>query len=212
MALGDIYRVDFEMTNDDKRVTTSIHYEEIVAAVGTQAEVTTQLGEEAEQAFWVSFWQGYASAQLTYIQTVTQQIFPARQAPAISSALNGQVGSNLGDAMNGTTAVVIALYGQAWSPNFRGRAFLPGLPESSADKGRLLSVEYTLIQNDANVFYQFPVILPAPADGSYLPVVFSPSLAGPPPTPPVADIINIVIARPRIGTQRKRRTPVASPS
>ncbi len=212
MALGDVYRVDFEMTNDDKSVMSSIHYEEVSPTAGTALEVATAVAQLSEVKFWTDFWRAFVSIQVTYLQTKCQQIYPIRNVPFFSTTLNGDGGVDVGAPMNGTTAMVVALYGQTWSPHFRGRAYLPGLPEASVSKGRLLQAKLDLIQPAATTFYEAAIIPTAPASGSFLPVVFSPSLAKPPPAAEVTSFLDTIVVRPRIGTQRSRRTQIAAAS
>ncbi len=212
MAIGDVYRVDYMVTNDDKLTMSSLHYEEVVETNGTVLEVTTDICQQSEVKFWSNFWEDYASIQATYLQTKCQKIFPVRDVPFFSTALTGNAGIETGDAMNGTTAVIIALYGQTWSPHFRGRAFLPGLAESLADAGRLTGLPLGNIQGGATTFYEAAIIITAPATGSFLPVIYSPTLAGPPPAAEVTSFIDTVVVRPRIGTQRSRRTLIQSAS
>lgn len=211
MAVGDVYKVTYEMVNDDKVTSTSQHYEETIAAVGTVAEVTAQLGAFSEIAFWTNFWKIYASIQLVFKQTITQKIYPTRDAPDISLALSGEVGDALGDSMNGTTATLFALYGTIWSPLYQGRAFLPGLPEADAEAGRIISAQYTALALSGNTFYELDAPLPAPADVTLEATVFSQKQASI-PLAPVSSPIKTVILRPRIATQRRRRTPIQAVS
>ncbi len=213
MALKDVYRVDFMTINDDKLTMTSIHYEETVVTTGTALEVATAVAELSEVKFWTDFWQTHASDQLLYLETRCQMVYPDRDVPAISVALAGESGSDIEPSMNGTTAVLVALYSQLWSAFFRGRAFLPGLPETDADVGRIGQTAFDLIQADATTFYEAPIIPTAPAGGAFLPVIFSPTLAAEDPPPAVVtSFIDTVILRARIATQRSRRTPVRSAS
>ncbi len=212
MAVGDVYRVDFEMVNDDKRVMSSIHYEEISPTTGTALEVATAIAELSEVKFWTDFWRGPSSDQSTYQQTKCQMIYPVRDVPFFSVALAAQAGTTATPAMNGTTSAIVALYSQFWSANFRGRAFLPGLSEAAADLGRLTSTILSVLQPLATTFYEAAIIPGAPAGGSFLPVIFSPTLAKVDPPVAVTSFIDTVVVRPRIGTQRSRRTPVQAAS
>jgi len=211
MSLGDIFRVDYEMNSDDRRVSVSQYYEETLASTSDKAEVTEEIGGLSEAAFWTEFWQGFASKDLTYAETRTQQIYPTREAPFISDVLLDTAGEVLTDAMNGTTAVLVGQYGELWSRNFQGRMYLPGLPEADAKSGRILASVHSLIQTSNDIFQEQVLTAQAPVDGEWSPVVFSPTLAkADPVVPPVASLMGVTPVRPRIATQRRRRTNVQS--
>ncbi|GAG65953.1 unnamed protein product [marine sediment metagenome] len=209
MAVNDIFRVDYFMTSDDRRVSVSQYYNEILISTGTQEEVTAAIAAASEVDFWTDFWKPFASDELTYVETRCQQVYPTRQAPVISTTLGGEVGAVIGNAMNGTTAVLVAQYGIDWLANFRGRMYLPGLPEGSASFGRIDATPHGLIQTAATTFMTSDITPGAPAGGGYTPVVYSPTRAtAVPPVDPVWSIMGVTPVRPRIATQRRRRTNV----
>ena len=211
MAINDVFEVQFQMISDDRIVQISHYYVETLISSGTQAEVTKQMAEAAEVDFWTDFWQTFASDDLVYHQTKCQQIYPTRQVPYISPILATETGSVPTTAMNGTTATLVSLYGQKWDAAFRGRTYIPGLPESKADKGRIASVSHALIQTAAATFFEITLVLAAPAGGQYSAAVVSPTKMKA-VDDPVWDFIDTVIVRPRIATQRRRRTLIQTPS
>lgn len=211
MAVNDIFRVDHRMINDDRVVSVSNYYNEIIISTGSQAEVTQAVAEGGEIDFWTTFWQPRASSALTYHDTICQQVYPSRQAPFVSGALTGQVGAVLDTAMNGTTAVLVAQYGIEWSRNFQGRMYLPGLSEGDADAGRIDATTIALIQSAADTFFDTDIIPGAPAGGGYTHVVVSPTKMKI-SDDPVFSLMGLTPVRPRIATQRRRRTNVLTPS
>jgi len=213
MAVNDIFRVDYEMNSDDRRVSVSQYYVEAIVAGGTKAETTQEIAEKSEALFWTTFWQPFASFNMTYAETRAQQVFPTREAPFISDTLLDTAGAILDPAMNGTTAVLVGQYGQTWSRNFQGRMYLPGFPETDAQSGRILDTRHALIQT-ANDTYQNAIIVGgAPATGTWSPCVYSPTLAGADPVVlPVHSLMGTTPVRPRIATQRRRRTNIQATS
>lgn len=213
MAVGDIFRLDYEMISDDRRVSVSQYYRETTIRTGTQIEVTGVICLLSEILFWTDFWQDFASVELVFDNTRCQQVFPTRQAPFISTVKQATAGEDLGDAMNGTTTTLVAQYGLEWSRNFQGRMYLPGLPEDKASQGRILDTPHAAIQASNDTF-QHAVITPgAPAGGTYTPAVYSPTLAGADPLVlPVSSLMGPTPVRPRIATQRRRRTNVQTTS
>lgn len=211
MPLNDIYRCDFQMEVDNKVVSVSVHYQEIADSDGTPFEIAEALAGLAETQFFSVWWQGFASTELTYVKTVCQQVYTSRDRPAESTALTGDIGLDVASAMNGTTAVVFATYGIIWSKNFQGRIYLPGLSESSATEGRITTSQFPSMEALGQVFYDTPLAPLAPVNGIFSTTAFSPTLfkAG---APAPYSLISSTILRPRIGTQRRRRTLIASPS
>jgi hypothetical protein len=207
MAINDQYNVQFEMINDDKIVCCNMVFREKVARVGTVAEVSAQLAQVADDAFWEDFWQLFASDELTYRRTVCQMIFPTREAPVVEADSAGEVGAVVKPAMNGTTAVLIGEYGEAWSANFRGRMYLPGIDEDSASLGRMKAATSASIGVAFTTNFITDIVLPAPADATMRLGVYSPTRAKV-PTLPVSSDVATAFVRPRIATQRRRRTPV----
>jgi len=218
MALNDIYNVQFFIQCDDKPACVNMHYVESVARTGTVAEVTEQLTVVMDDVFWTDFWQPFCSDDFTYLRTIGQKVFPTRDAPFISELSNGEAGASIGSPMNGTTAMVVAEYGETWGPNFRGRMYLSGLRESDVTLGRILAGNHSIIQGNFTTMILPAIVLPVPADATMTPCVFSPSRAKPPGDPPPPPILPVfsnlatAIVRPRIGTQRRRRTPIAATS
>ena len=211
MALNDIYRVDFRMLQDDRTVSTSVHYQEIDPASGTPFEVATQLAAAAEISFWTTFWRPNVSPDVSYVNTRAQQVWPARDRPGESQALAAQAGSSVGSPMNGTTACIFATYGIIWAKNFQGRVFLPGITEADVFDGRIQTATYTTINTDGQTFFNSSEVLSAPAGGEYAVTAFSPALAKAGAPAPYSLMSNSVL-RPRIGTQKRRRTNIATPS
>lgn len=211
MAVNDIFRVDFRMISDDRIVSVSAHYNELVISTGTQAEVTQAICEQAEIDFWTTFWKPYASDEIAYHDTVCQQVYPTRQAPFVSTALTGDAGGTAFPPMNGTTATLVGEYGIDWSRNFQGRMYLPGLPEMNVDSGRIQTIVHTAIQGGVNTFFATDITPGAPAGGAYSHVVVSPTKMKI-SDDPVWSLIGATPLRPRIATQRRRRTNVLTTS
>lgn len=218
MALNDIYQAQFFITSDDKTTCTALHYRESVARVGTPAEVAGQLAAVVDALFWTVFWQPRCASVATYVKTRGQMIFPTREAFVDSVISAGQAGSDVNPQMNGTTAVLISQYGETWGANFRGRMYIPGLPEVDATQGRILTADLATMQSAFDTAMGPDVVLPPPADVTLNPCVFSQSRAHPPgdpPPPPILPVFSDVltnVVRPRIATQRRRRTDVAAAS
>lgn len=207
MAVNDVFQVDFRMTSDDRLVQTAHYYVETLISTGSQAEVTEAICLAAEIDFWTDFWKPFCSLDVLYHSTQCQQIYPTRQAPFISTLLASEAGAGLGAAMNGTTAVLAALYGQKWEAAFRGRAYIPGMQESDVEGGRILAAQLASIQASANTFYQTTISPGGAAGGSYSSAVVSPTKIKA-LDEPVWDFVNTVTVRPRIATQRRRRTNI----
>lgn len=216
MALNDIYEVQYFITSDDKETCTSMHLRESVARVGTPLQVANQLTGVLDNLFWTIFWQPFCSPDASYIKTRAQMIFPTREAFFDNVTSAGQAGAAIGNQMNGTTAVLFALYGEAWGANWRGRMYVPGLPDVDANQGRLLTADHASIQAAFQINFIGTIVLPAPADVTLTYCVFSQTRAHPagdPPPPPVLPVHSDIatnILRPRIATQRRRRTTVAA--
>jgi hypothetical protein len=211
MAVNDIFRVDHRMLSDDRIVSVSNYYNEIIISTGSQAEVTEAIATQAEIDFWTTFWKNEVSDDISYHDTICQQVYPSRQAPFVSDALAGDAGGIPSPPMNGTTAVLIAQYGIDWSRNFQGRMYLPGMVEASVTDGRLSAAAIAAMQTAANTFFDTDIIPGAPAGGGYTHVVASPSkmkLS----QDPVFSLMGQTPVRPRIATQRRRRTNVLTPS
>lgn len=216
MALDDIYQAQYFITADDKVTCVNQYYYEKVPRIGTIAEVTSQLAIYLDNAFWTVFWQPDCAADYSYDKTVVQKIFPTRDAPVQFIGSQGEFGAGIGNAMNGTTAVLIAQYGQAWSANFRGRMYLTGLLDTGANFGRITTALRATINSRYDSTFDLDIVLGGPASVTMHECVFSPSRAKPPgdpPPPPILPVFSEVatnIVRPRIATQRRRRTPVAA--
>lgn len=209
MAVGDVYRCQFQMTLAGKTVSTDLHYEETSPRTGTIAEVTSQLIALAQTGFWTTFWRPYCSDKMTFLQSIGQMIYPTREAPVYDASLYLDPGASTGDPMNGQTAVLIAQYGTAWSREFQGRAFLPGMDEINADEGRMDSIVALAVSVAAQLFYTQVHALGAPGGGTYTPTVLSPKRLKA-STPPVTSILLAATLRNRISRQVKRRTPLTS--
>lgn len=209
MALDDIFRVDFSFQHDDRRVSVSHYYSELIIRTGTQEQVSEAIALAAEDFFWTDWVKLLSSQQLVYAETRVQQVFPTRQAPFISEVLKDEAGSKLVAAMNGTTAVLVSQYGIDWDRHFQGRMYVPGYPEDDADSGRMLTTEHGVYQAAADVFFNSDISPGAPAGGTYTSVVYSPTLAKADPLVlPVFSLIGATPVRPRIATQRRRRTNI----
>ncbi len=211
MAVNDIFRVDQRMLSDDRIVSVSNYYNEIIISTGSQAEVTQAIAEQAEIDFWTTFWKPQVSDQISYHDTICQQVYPSRQAPFVSAALAGDAGGVAVAPMNGTTAVLVAQYGIDWSRNFQGRMYLPGLLEDAAAEGRISAATLGFIQTAADTFFSTDIVPGAPAGGGYTHVVVSPTKMKT-STDPVFSLMGQTPVRPRIATQRRRRTNVLTPS
>lgn len=211
MAVNDIFRVDHRMTVDDRIVSVSNYYNELILSDGTQAEVTEAIALQSEIDFWTTFWKVFASDDIAYHDTICQQVYPSRQAPFVSAVLAGDDGAVGTANMNGTTAVLIAQYGIDWSRNFQGRMYLPGLPEVDANDGRIGQTRFDLIQTAADTFFATDISPGAPAGGDYTHVVVSPTKMKA-SQDPVWSLMGQTPVRPRIATQRRRRTNVLTPS
>lgn len=217
MAVDDIYNAGYFIKADDFIACSNQTFYEKVARVGTVAEVTQQLGDFLDNLFWTVFWQPWVSDDFSYDRTECQKIFPTRDAPYTTLVSRGQAGGDIGKtAMNGTTAVLIAQYSQTWAAWARGRMYLTGLPEASASLGRIFTAPLNSLQSNYAINFGVDIVLPAPADVTLRECVFSPSRAHPPgdpPPPPILPVyseVTTAIVRPRIATQRRRRTPIAA--
>ena len=211
MAINDVYRVDYRMISDDRVVSVSAHYIEVVLADGNNGEVTEAIALQAEIDFWTTFWAPLASGDLVYHDTIAQQIYPSRQAPFVSAVLAGDNGAVMQSAMNGTTAVLIAEYGVDWNRAFQGRMYLPGWPETEAESGRMAATALAAAQTAADIFFAADIIPGAPAGGGYAHAVVSPTRVKT-SFDPVFSLIGATPVRPRIATQRRRRTNVLTAS
>jgi len=199
------------MVSDDRVVSVSVHYNELIISTGTNAEVTTAICTQAEIDFFTTFWSPFASKDLAYHDTVCQQIYPTRQAPFVSTALAGNPGLDTADAMNGTTALLVAEYGIDWLRAFQGRMYIPGVPEDAVANGRVFTGTLASYQTAADTFFGTDIIPGAPAGGAYTHVVVSPTRVKT-SFDPVWSLIGQTPVRPRIATQRRRRTNVLTPS
>lgn len=211
MAVDDIYRIDHFMSYDDREVSTSLHWRVSDDFPGTELENAEIIVEATATAFWAAFWQNLACQQLLYLRTRGQKIHPTRETIFESSTYANQAGEVTGDGMNGTTAVLIAEYTVQWSARTRGRMYLPGLAEGSATNGRIHSSEYDAIQAAADLLFPPELVVTGPPAGKLVTVVFS--AAKPNAVPPLdADWAGPIrpVVRPRIATQRRRRTNVKS--
>lgn len=213
MAIGDVFQAEVYLNLDDRRVSVGLFFEETEARAKSAAEFAELLADSVKTSFWTAYLFPLLSDELTYTGNKCQMIHPTRQAPFIKNESSPIPGNLSSEATNGTNAVIVAEYGPTWGPRTRGRMFIPGLPESQISDGRIKATDYSPFQSAADTYYALELEPDGAGQGKVVPCVFS--AAKPNAVPPLAALSDFPITaqvRARIGTQRRRRTNVTSPS
>jgi len=209
MDEDDIFRCDFFFLIDNREASVSVHFRLHEDFAGTPLEVTQAIAEQAETSFWAGFWQNHASNELTFARTRCQKVYPTRDVIYESFEHAGELGEDEASALVAMDAVLISEYTNFWGPRTRGRIYLPGLAENAVEQGRIINANLIAIQAAADVFFVTTITVTGDHGGDMSTVVFSP--AKPTAVPPLdatwGGPIRPVV-RPRIATQRRRRTTV----
>lgn len=132
---------------------------------------------------WGNAWQPFGSAEVVFDAASMQRIFPNPRSELVTMTLaTPWVGVVAGESLPMQDAVTILKrtgFGEKWA---RGRSFIPGIPESRADKGRITAAGVSSISaletymggsievNDATYTYLFDPVLwnPVKISGGYL--------------------------------------------
>lgn len=213
MAVNDIYQVTIQLFLDDRNISVGLYYIETEENQLTVAGMSAALATAVKASFWTAYLQPLLSDELIYNGNRVQLVSPSRAQPYDNPEVTPETGALSSPALNGTNAVIVAEYGSDWGPRYRGRMFVPGLPESQVSSGRIEDADYGPFQSAAVTFYGDELEPAGAGQGKYQVCVFSP--AKPSAVPPVAAASSypvVGIVRPRIGTQRRRRTNVKTPS
>lgn len=213
MAVGDIFQSTVYLGLDDRNVSVGLYFYETVARTLEAPGAALVLNTEVKDKFWADYLQPLLSNELLYNGVKTQQVYPTREAPAETLEGTPETGALVSPATNGTNAVLVAEYGETWGPRYRGRMFIPGLPESQISAGRINGSDYGPIAVAAAIYYSLTISNVADATGRWKPCTFSDSKdAEPDPIPAVWSQPVTAQVRPRIATQRRRRTNIKQPS
>lgn len=213
MSVNDIFHSIVNLSLDDRQVSVGVYLIEVEARNNSAAEMAELLATEVKDEFWTAYLKPLLSDELAYLGNKTQMVFPTREAPFLDVESSPIPGTLASPALNGTNAVIVAEYGSEWGARTRGRMYIPGLPESQASDGRITGTDYSPFQSAADTWYAIEVEPNGAGNGKYTPCVFSP--AKPSATPPLGAVFShpvTPVVRARIGTQRRRRTKVTSPS
>lgn len=204
--------VRIEYSTDSDISFNVLHYQlKSATVVSTGLPLATEplasdiLPKLAQDVFdsWAAAWAPVASNEVSADGSTAQKTYPGdRSAPyhySPMAATVGGVNSNVLPMQNAMTILKKTGYGQRWG---MGRIFVPGIPESLADKG---FVSDTYIADGGDM----PTVAAAPftytvSGVSYLwkPVVTNVPTAG---TPRVNDVVECEFSNKVIKSQNRRR-------
>lgn len=213
MAVGDIFHSDVYFILDDREISVSLNFYEITARTEDAQTAAGLLNAEIYDKFWGDYLQPLLSEDLTFTGSKTQMVSPSREAPNEQLLATPEVGTLTSPALNGTNAVIVAEYGDEWGARYRGRMFVPGLPESQVSAGRIETADFGPFSLAAITFYGLTISHAGDATGEWRVCTYSPAKPDAVPPLPVATSYPVTPqVRPRIGTQRRRRTKVRTTS
>lgn len=209
MALNEIYRVTNHYELPTSAASWSIYYREKVAG-STGFIGTERLGD----AWFVHFGTTIVdmlSGDCSHPQTVTERVWEDGEAKhKVNHA--AQIGVIPGPSLPNNNAVSISLAQSTLPPKHNGSLFLPGIPESQTNVG---NVSQTYFDTELAAFL-IKLVLDVPelsaGTGVWEPIVISAQIRDLPVPPIPKDWpgavlpITSVMANPRIGILRKRKT------
>lgn len=196
MAIADIYRATLNGFTSNQPTTMTLYFEETTATSLTPANAAKALAE-----LLVDWWEN----NVTFIQTTESGLSsvevnriepakgPRRQATGQNQAVFGTVEA---DTLPGYAAAVTTFYTGDASKRGRGRAYLSGLPQTQVDGGVLTT---NILADIQTAFTQLLTPFTGDPDGEWTWIVWSKTSLS-------AAIIEDVVTRVNLGTQRRRRS------
>lgn len=211
MAANDLYRFEMTFQVSIKRASTVFWYRQKEPDSSNGRDIAISLRAALETVLWDNYLKTLLSIEVSLVETVCQQFAPIKDAPSLAVGFVS-FGDELGGPMPNATAAIVTKYGATWGANWRGRNFIPGLPELRFLAGRFSAAFLTDFQNLASIQEFATVEILNPESLSFDQVIFSPTmfkLFDPlvDPTEDIYSILNTVAVQPVLGTQRRRIPP-----
>lgn len=195
MAVGDIFQVTQVLSVMGQRCVNVLHFKESTAC--TDQIPARSIAAMYEDVFAPAL-QLCLSDEVEIQCIYARRIRPTLDIPflIVESAMPGLVASHTAPP---NAAGIVSFYTAVPSRSGRGRAYISGIPESRISDALMEPTQVTALGVWADLFLN-PQAPPAPYDGEWRGVVFSPALnAG-------NNIIGHVIS-PSMGTIMGRRSP-----
>lgn len=204
MASGDLLKLVVNQSLQSSVVQNVLYYEVITDAPSDPNEV--ELANVFTQSVIVAKWQPVVTTELGFECLQIQKEFPT-PAAAVREFDVSLVGQKAPEALPAMNSVLFQKINNATAGvGRRGRIYVAGIPESDTKLGRIINDAKAALEDLAALFEEE---LAAPSSG-----VYKPAWATRDKTTPFAINgfvpIDVVTLLPRIATQRRRRTPIAS--
>jgi len=196
MAADDIYQVTLVSTVSDQRVVNQWHFKEVDAC--TDEIPAHSVAAMFEEVFIPPLFLALS------IEAVGQCIYCRRLDPAphipYLLVLEAVIGDISGDAVPSNAAAVMSIYSVEFGRSGRGRSYISGIPESGVTGSLINDTQMDLLEDFSDLFINAGHVPPAPFDGSWKPVVWSPKNS---------EAHNLVESNfsPSMGSMRSRRQP-----
>jgi hypothetical protein len=201
MAVGDVYRLGVvsSFTGFDQMVNV-FHYEQLAdgAFPGAQ-ELCLQWEADALPAYL-----DLLSTRITVQILEARQVLGGAESFDLGIGVNGELSSD--DIVPLTSAPIISWRTGLAGRSFRGRTYLPPVPEGNQDAGNLDSAYSDLM----DAFAAANRLLINGVTEEFQLVVFSTVEDGSPRVPPIATPVTSWVVRDNMGSQRRRRQGVGS--
>jgi len=143
MAVGDIFKVDFFYNVGSELTQNVVHLREKTACTDA---VPAQTCVSAAIAKWITVFETALFSDEIFIPLVRAiRISPTSSVPGLSilgpTTING---TGPGEPVPSTSALLVSLYSNTFTPSARGRIFIPGLDTTAQNDGQLDDAAITL--------------------------------------------------------------------
>lgn len=197
-------RFGYALTGREERCINVLHYQisNVVGAPGTLFAGLSSIATTMHD-LWGAAWKPFASEDVTLVGTAVTNCFPLpRSATVISAGSGPAVGEVASDTLPLQDAVTLLKKTELGGRKGYGRIFIPGIPESSAEEGRINNAGITGLSEMIDF-----LDLPISVVGIGWELILTPMLLGGPEDNPVRmnQIRDAVLSDPIIKTQRRRR-------
>lgn len=197
-------RVGYALANREERCINVLHYQ-VDSVTGAPANVFDGLSVIASSFFdlWANEWKVFGSNDVTVVGVAATNVFPLPRSATVVSASGGPVtGTVASDTLPLQDAITILKKTELGGRKGYGRVFIPGIPESFAEEGRINGDGSTALAGIIDL-----MDLPFNATGTGWEIILNPVLLGGPEDNPVTinRIRDAVLSDVIIKTQRRRR-------
>ena len=200
--IDDIIEVSMQGTLDSEVCYNVLHYRGATNLDGTQ-ELDDDFNDEVLSTLWTGVLASAISQDYTLTGIRSARVAPSAALPFIS--LFTSPGTVADSSLPGTVAALVSKYSTLASRSSRGRSFFVGVPESHVADGRIESGADEALWNAVATAMKATLEPANWAGATFIPCVFSRKRFKVPSSPYWYDITNTIL-RPRVATQRSRRT------